>query len=399
MRYIIRNIYLLIKKEKFLAVSIVVCILTSSWAMFFAYGVFQNFNVAKIYSDEAVWSITPQISENVEFTVGDFVRYVEAIPAETGNNIAIILANFVIDDWSVQNNRPVPVIYSVRVGVKDNMIVNSDYLLNVWRKNQMLKTGRFPTNEEQKDGANVATVAIDINSPDQWSAPCLQHKVGENKIELFGNEYDVIGTLDIFDDISVPIKSLPSEISLTGFSMYFGDEFSDEVVSYRLTKKDFDNIKNTAEEIIPGVFRFEDIRFFDAETVYLYNNVIMISVLIAFLAAVNFAATYLFIIKRRQQQIAVMSICGASRHKLFRMFLGECCLITMPLFLIGIAVFVPFMKNVLSDYFPYMQGAFSRVVYLVIVGIYFVMMMIVISIMLSVVLRKKTVEILKEGIL
>lgn len=149
-------------------------------------------------------------------------------------------------------------------------------------KSQVLKSGRFPTNEEQKDGANVATVAIDNNNPNQWSIACIQNKIGENKIEIFGKEYDVIGTLDIADDISVPIKSLPPEISLNSFSIYFGDELSDEDVSYRLTKNDFDNIKKTAEEIVPGVFRFDDIQFSDAESIYIYNNVIMISILIAF---------------------------------------------------------------------------------------------------------------------
>lgn len=399
MRYIIKNIYLLIKNETFLAISIVICISTSSWTMLFAYGIFQNFNVAKTYNDEAVWSINPEISENAEFTVGDFIRYVEAIPAETGNNAAIFLADFIIDDWFIQNGIPTLVIYTIRVGVKDNIIVNSDYLLNVWEKSQVLKSGRFPTNEEQKDGANVATVAIDNNNPNQWSIACIQNKIGENKIEIFGKEYDVIGTLDIADDISVPIKSLPPEISLNSFSIYFGDELSDEDVSYRLTKNDFDNIKKTAEEIVPGVFRFDDIQFSDAESIYIYNNVIMISILIAFLVVVNFAATYLFIIKSRLKQIAVMSICGASKHRVFRIYLGECCLITMPLFSLSTAAFVPFMKNILAVIFPYIVDAFSPIVYLVITGIYFVMMLIIISIMLCVVLYNKTIEILKEGVL
>lgn len=143
MRYIIKNIYLLIKNETFLAISIVICISTSSWTMLFAYGIFQNFNVAKTYNDEAVWSINPEISENAEFTVGDFIRYVEAIPAETGNNAAIFLADFIIDDWFIQNGIPTLVIYTIRVGVKDNIIVNSDYLLNVWEKSSV-EIGTIP---------------------------------------------------------------------------------------------------------------------------------------------------------------------------------------------------------------------------------------------------------------
>lgn len=395
MKYAFKNLLLLIRNETFIFISMVICILTSSWTMLFAYGIFYNFNAVKNYGDEAVWKITPEIY--AEFTVGDFIKFVEAIPAETGNNVAIYSAEFLIDDWYVQGNIPTSVPFIIRVGVKDNTIVNSDYLIDVWEKNQMLKSGRLPTDEEQMAGANVATIAFEPANPDYWNAPCLQHKVGENKVELFGKEYDVIGTADIFDYISVPVKTLPPDISLDSFSIYLGVEDSDEDVSYRLSKKDFDNIKNTAEEILPGVFRFDDIHFSDDESIYIYNNVILISIFIAFLVIINFAAAYLFIIKRRQQQIAVMSICGASRHKLFRIYLGECCLITMPLFLIGTAAFVPFMKNVLSDIFPYMSDAFSPIIYLIITGIYFVMMLMIISIMLFSVLRNKTVEILNTN--
>ena len=152
-----------------------------------------------------------------------------------------------------------------------------------------------------------------------------------------------------------------------------------------------------AQNQIPGVLIFEELDLPDSETVYLYNNIMLIAGLIAVLAVINFAALYHFIVAKRMRQIAVMRICGCTVGKAFAICLGECCALCIPTYLLGMAVYIPLMKQVLSRLFPYMEAAYALWIYPAVFGLYLLIMLVIVGTMLMIQLNRNPFEAWKDG--
>lgn len=95
----------------------------------------------------------------------------------------------------------------------------------------------------------------------------------------------------------------------------------------------------------------------ESENYYLYNTIIIISILIAILAAVNFAVLYRYILSRRTKTLAVFRM--RALNTALRMFLSECMFITVPLFALTTIIYDKFMLPKLGQHFEYIESAYS----------------------------------------
>ena len=164
-----------------------------------------------------------------------------------------------------------------------------------------------------------------------------------------------------------------------------------------VTSTQYHDLVNQAEAQMPGVLTFESIDFPDSETLYIYNNIMLIAALIAVLTVINFAVLYHFIVQQRMRQLAVLRICGCTVGRSFRIYLGECVLLCVPVYLLGVICYIPLMKSVLSDLFPYMEAAYSLKIFLAIFGIYLLILLLIMSAMLLRQLVKKPIDAWKGG--
>ena len=121
----------------------------------------------------------------------------------------------------------------------------------------------------------------------------------------------------------------------------------------------------------------------ESENYYLYNTIIIISILIAILAAVNFAVLYRYILSRRTKTLAVFRMCGCTKFTALRMFLSECMFITVPLFALTTIIYDKFMLPKLGQHFEYIESAYSFKLYLLIFGIYIAATFVVLTVMIS----------------
>ncbi len=117
--------------------------------------------------------------------------------------------------------------------------------------------------------------------------------------------------------------------------------------------------------LLPGVLEFPILDFPDTDTYYLYNNIMLISVLLAMLSALNFAMLYQYILQKRNKELAVFRLCGCTRAKATGIYLSECLWLSIPTYILGNILFDVLLKNVLIPFFPNMEHAFSLAVYLV----------------------------------
>lgn len=142
---------------------------------------------------------------------------------------------------------------------------------------------------------------------------------------------------------------------------------------------------------------FSDQAIPDSESIYLYNNIMLISALIAALTIINFAGLYHFIVRRRMRQLAVFRICGCTALRALATCLAECVAICVPIFLAGMAIYIPIMKNVFAPFFPYMEAAYTPGIYAAIFGIYVIILLFIMGGMLSYLVKKNTADVWKSG--
>lgn len=76
---------------------------------------------------------------------------------------------------------------------------------------------------------------------------------------------------------------------------------------------------------------------------------LVISVIISLLSVINFAMLYLFILKNRQRNLAVMRICGCTKVKAVLIYLTECLVLTLPVYFVGALLNIFCINYVFGD--------------------------------------------------
>ncbi len=376
MKFIFRNIRGLAKKETFIFVVMLICVFVSAWVILFSYGMYQNYHALIVEGEETLKEIYPRISDGQTLTYSELKTFLEAVPDEAFDDLNLIYCSgseFEVEyDVEGQHLRYSSWFVS-RFTLQSGIIHYSPYIENYWNSNGMIPTGRYFTDSEEINGANVVIIPKEFTSGTTAEKLYGSLFVDKNTIKLLEKEFTVVGTHSSFG-IIIPFLAMPPEQKVGQFSFNF-----ENIV----TRKKINMLKDTAAEVIPGKLEFDDADVPDSDSVYIYNNIMMLSVLIAALTVINFAFLYNFIFKKRSRQLAIMRICGCTCGKAWAICLGECILLCVPVFLVGVASYIPFMHGVLANLFEFMEAAYSTVIYLAIFGIYLVMLLAIMGIMLA----------------
>ena len=213
-------------------------------------------------------------------------------------------------------------------------------------------------------------------------------RIDDEHISVFGQSFRIVGKHSHISLPQIPFSVAPDDLVLGGYVAFLYDRNVD--------KDTFDTLKKTANEVLPDVFVFEELSFPDNESMYLYSNIMLIAALIAVLSILNFAMLYYFILKRRSRTLAIYRICGCKIGKAVRMYLGECLLISLPVYGLGLAVYIPLMQQVLADIFPYMEESYSPWVYAAIFGMYLGIMLLMLSVMIYCHVRRSVLDAWKQ---
>ena len=225
---------------------------------------------------------------------------------------------------------------------------------------------------------------------DNWAGILDVTDATREELTLFGKRYKIVGVLDnTAITVLIPFLSAPDDLDLPWGPFIVFQE--------NITHAQYAELQDKANEVIPGKLLFPELNIIDDESIYLYNNIMLISALIAVLTIINFAFLYNFIFRKRRRQLAVMRICGCTKMRALWIYMGECGLICVPTFLLGIAVYIPFMHGVLSKLFRYMEDSYSPEIYIAIFAIYVVILFIIMGAMLLRQIKRETVQVWKGG--
>lgn len=393
MKYTIKNIQSFIKNEKMIFILVLLCIITSSFIINFSYGLYQNYHVVKEEKSSEFTEIDIMINDNDSVTKEKIKNCVFSVSDKTNDALKMYLVFPIVEefynrqdvDWNRLMNRFV---------VKDNTIRPSEYFAQTLIDNGNMISGEYFTDEQEISGDLVALVTPPLEDQtlkdtmvDCTSEITTRVEGDKRWVKIQDKEYEVIGYHKQLATPYFPFESLDESTTFQDFIV---------LVFYKpITNSQYIDVKNNFEAVFGSAVTVPDMDIPESENYYLYNTIIIISILIAILAAINFSVLYKYILSKRMKMLAVFRMCGCTKSKALTMFLSECMIIAVPLFAATTLIYDKFVLPKLGQHFEYIESAYSIKLYLLIFGIYIAATLIVLLFMISGFL-KKTIREAKE---
>ena len=248
-----------------------------------------------------------------------------------------------------------------------------------------LTEGTYWSDYEEENGICVAL----ISDPDVFGdISALSSIRYVNQLKIGGKIYDIIGKQAWNEKGAMfPFSTVADEQLLTSTLISFNSAVS---------VKTYNQIRDVFNNYMGDKAVFEEIRTIDKDTYYTYKTVILISVFIALIAAINFMILYRYIMSTRKRTTAIFRILGLTPAKLNFMNMSECIILIVPFFILGMVLYQTVFLPRLHTYFVYMQDAYTPFVYFLLFVIFISVSLIVIGIMLLVMSRKRILELIKD---
>lgn len=386
MKYALKNIKSFITSEKMIFILILVCVITSSFIINFSYGLYQNYHIVQEEELSGITEIDILINDSDSVTKDKIKNCVFSISDETNDALKMYLTFPIIDIFYEYQQAAMLNMVMCRFTVKDSTIRPSEYFAQTLKDNRNMISRRYFTESEEINGDLVALVAdtSDYSSVDITNEIATRIEGDQRWVEIQWKEYEVIGYHKQLGTPYFPFESLDED---TTFQYYIMLVFYDPLTSSQYTE-----VKNNFESTFGSAITVPNLEIPEPENYYLYNTIILISLLIAILAAINFAVLYKYILSKRTKTLAVFRICGCTKAKVLRMFLSECMIIAIPLFAATTLIYDKLVLPKLGQHFEYIESAYSIKLYLLIFGIYIAATLIVLMIMISSFLGKTIYE-------
>lgn len=350
MKHLLINLRAFCKNDRLIFIVLIVCVISSAFIINFSYGLYYNYNCMKYEVEVDMNDVYPEIAEGKTLTKKDLQNYVESLDKSTLDNMTVICAQGKLDECP-PTDEEWPTMFSrfvIRDGEYNIAVITRDN----WMSRGLITYGRYISDDEEARGADVAMVYI--NADGIWKQSCENLRNEDGSITLFGKKYKVIGGYAAGGGTPiVPFLSIPDDYCFISLGMTF---------EKNINSSEYNELKNKAEEVIPGILVYPALDFPDKDDIALYNNMIIIAVVISVLAMINFAMLYHYVITKRRRRVAVMRMCGCTVSKAAALYLCECTVITVPSYIVGWLINALLVKYVFSDFFEFMAKAYTPAV-------------------------------------
>ena len=381
-KYTLKNIKSFFINNFIIFILLVISTITSAIVIFFSYGVYQNYNTILSYKEDDLSD--DYIGINYVNTGSEYV---------TKRDLLNCLSK--IDDISNELREQI-IQYDVE-GIIDNnsyefkflycdgkFKVAEEFKENL-KKYDNLTEGTYWSDYEEANGICVALISDPAVFGEISALDSIKYV---NQLKIGGKIYDIIGKQAWNEKGAMfPFSTVADEQLLTSTLISFNSAVS---------VKTYNQIRDVFNNYMGDKAVFEEIRTIDKDTYYTYKTVILISVFIALIAAINFMILYRYIMSTRKRTTAIFRILGLTPAKLNFMNMSECIILIVPFFILGMVLYQTVFLPRLHTYFVYMQDAYTPFVYFLLFVIFISVSLIVIGIMLLVMSRKRILELIKD---
>lgn len=381
-KYTLKNIKSFFINNFIIFILLVISTITSAIVIFFSYGVYQNYNTILSYKEDDLSD--DYIGINYVNTGSEYV---------TKRDLLNCLSE--IDD--IRNELREQIIQYDVEGIIDNnsyefkflycdgkFKVAEEFKENL-KKYDNLTEGTYWSDYEEANGICVALISDPAVFGEISALDSIKYV---NQLKIGGKIYDIIGKQAWNEKGAMfPFSTVADEQLLTSTLISFNSAVS---------VKTYNQIRDVFNNYMGDKAVFEEIRTIDKDTYYTYKTVILISVFIALIAAINFMILYRYIMSTRKRTTAIFRILGLTPAKLNFMNMSECIILIVPFFILGMVLYQTVFLPRLHTYFVYMQDAYTPFVYFLLFVIFISVSLIVIGIMLLVMSRKRILELIKD---
>lgn len=354
----------------------------------FSYGLYQNYQLKKQYdlSDKREIALTLQgnFEEIWDKELNDDESYFRPVDS-AGSYVTVDLLKQYVAEFNNSFTDKLKYIEATAIvdklpfrmdfSIKDGVIIKSDEFEKEVEDNAMLESGRYFTEEEYRKGEQVA-ICWDYFHWNTMSSPVSNRMAVDKKtLRIQGKNYNIIayGTIDI-DRPTIPITSLDDTTPFQGELVF---HFRKPV-----QQEQYNVVAEKTEKILGDKAVVEPADLPDDDAIYLYNTIIMVTLFITLVSAVNFAILYRYILSSRKQSLMVYRICGMNFGRVVLLYLGECVVLTVPAYFMGILLFENIILKKVSKYYEYMSDSYDSYIYCVLFAVYFLLSLLILTLMI-----------------
>ncbi|MBR1833459.1 MAG: hypothetical protein IJ784_13715, partial [Ruminiclostridium sp.] len=408
MRYSLKNLCSMFTKQRLLSLLLVLNIVVSCFVICFSYGLYQSYNVVIEEGENPVYKeLTIKASDGKkhrsdeyeidlsEVTIGEFTAMLTSLSDDLTDNISSIDLFLGVDqdlycectDQEALSDTGVYANY-IHLDVKHHMIISggtdvgciSDEDYSSGKKLVALGTEMF--------GSHGGTIGYSSKS---YTAVPL---TDEKNITIEGEPYEILRINRHLDGRMIfPITSLSDD------KLLWAEPISNDVFTIRFNEpikvSQYSELHDTIDQYFRGKVTTPSLKFKNADELYYYRTVLIISVLIALLVSVNMTVLYRYILERRSRELAIFRICGCTGRSAVMMYLAECLTVSLPLFALTELFWHKLLMKRIARLFEHFEGAYSPKLYAAVFGIYAVSVTVVMYIMIRATVKKHSLAELK----
>jgi len=387
MTAVLKNLRSFLREHTVFFALMLVCICVSSGLMLFGYGLYQNYMLEKQNMEGAstnIWLFYEYRTNEENYaktaiTKGEFQDCIENIPQKVHDEMFGIYTKLHISKPMESDLRFGFV--ELRFNYVDGKFVGNPTAFNNYRASGGFE-GRYFTEEEY---ANAERKLI---TSDRFYINNVPAQIGDT-VRIDGEEFEIVARVGDYIGDEPIFPALPD-------SMYV----MDTGITFNLppTYAQYNSIKTQFEPFLEsGAYTITEYEPFYDENYWLYNTIILVSVLIAVVAAFNIVVVYQYVLVKRQKSLAVFQICGCTKGKAIRMYVAE-SLIMIIFGFCAIALIYHFgLLPLLQNVFPFIATAYSFKLYAMAFAIYITICTIGTALLANMVVRKHSIVELKGG--
>ncbi|MDR0920233.1 MAG: ABC transporter permease [Oscillospiraceae bacterium] len=346
--------------------------------MNFSYGLYQNYNTVKDEKESDLYDFEIAFNQTDEKYVTQEMLKTAALSLQpkTTETINVFYTEYNVIELDGKIGR-------ANFTVKDGKFVPCETLYENLVEFLNWISGDFFSQTQEENGEKVC---LAFGNPDTTISnltdfgydKTIISKTDENGNEsdyltINNVEYKIIGYQKLRDFI-IPFNSMDGDIKLGGSLIMNFDK--------PMTRTQYEDIKYAFESTMGELCSVPLLDIPESENYYLYNTIIIISILIAVLAAINFSALYKYVLTKRTKTLAIFRMCGLKKSRAMTMFLTECMVITIPIFAVSTLIYSNLLLPIFAEKFKYISDAYSLGLYLLIFAIYVLSSLIVLFIMI-----------------
>lgn len=361
MKYVLKNIRGFIKEECIVFILFCSNIIVSVAVLHAAYGIYDSVNKSMLENEYGEAELWIDFDEDDPPPKSKLMQALDSISIETRNRLY-----YAVDGWFAEDIGKPEYDQGYRFSFNfrysgENITCDEEVYKNL-KESDSWVGGVYFTPQQYQNGEAVAVVGTPSSYLEELDGyPYLYSVATGGFITIHGKKYRCIGKQEMVNTPLIPFTTAPDNFVIKWIC--FG---TPERV---MTRAEYIEITSAIHTQFPDL-NLPEYPVPNAEEGMIYRSILIICVLIAIISAFVYAVLYQYIIDRRKRTLDIFRISGLTLHRAGRIYLGECLLLLVLCYGIGLLIFRYVLFPQLSLIYYYMEEAFSRKTYFVLGGIY-----------------------------